>query len=90
MTENDNGNGRTRATRGIIRCANCGSARVTTTEVDDKFAYGEGASSASLQVRVPLRTCQDCGFQFLDDEAEDLRQEVIAEHRTTPQSPGVN
>jgi hypothetical protein len=74
--------------KNTLRCANCGSPRVTTTQVDDEFDYGEGPSMVSLQVRVPLRTCQNCGFQFLDEEAEDLRHEVIAEHRAALHSRG--
>ncbi|HQU45382.1 MAG: hypothetical protein B7Z73_08740 [Planctomycetia bacterium 21-64-5] len=80
MKRNDD-NAKNRIAGKSIRCANCGSLRVTTTEIDDAFDFGEGPFAVSLQVRVPLRTCQDCGFQFLDEEAEDLRQEVIAEHQ---------
>ncbi|HVA47484.1 MAG TPA: hypothetical protein VNH11_14030 [Pirellulales bacterium] len=81
MTHRHNNRGQDHVADCGIRCANCGSLRVTTTEVDDKFDYGEGPSAVSLQVRVPLRICQECGFQFLDEEAEDPRQEVIAEHQ---------
>lgn len=88
MAQSDNGNDRVGATGRIIRCASCGSLRVKTIDIDDSFDYGEGASSVSLQVRVPLRACEDCGCQFLDDEAEDLRREVIAEHRAALHLPG--
>jgi hypothetical protein len=65
----------------VIRCASCGSHRVTSNDIDDEFVLGEGPSPVLLQVRVPLRTCQDCGFQFLDETAEDLRRDVIADHQ---------
>lgn len=80
MPKNDD-DAKNAVSRHGLRCANCGSTQVTTTTVDDEFKYGEGACAVSLSARVPLRTCQNCGFQFLDAEAEDLRQEAIAVHQ---------
>lgn len=65
-----------------IRCANCNSSDVDTTWIVDEFKYGEGGEAVSLKAHVPLRTCHRCGFQFLDQEAEDLRQKAVCEHRS--------
>lgn len=73
----------------IIYCARCGLPRVVTTEVDDEFRYGEEPTAVVLQVRVPLRTCEDCGFQFLDEKAEDLRNTAIAEYQAAAHARGV-
>ena len=63
-----------------LECPICHRFDVSTTFVDDPFTYGVGEDAVQLTVTVPLRTCGHCGYQFLDDAAEDLRQEAVCRH----------
>lgn len=63
----------------IPRCANCGSANVSTSMETDRFTHGDGDDAAELAVVVPVRTCSDCGTQFTDEEAERLRHEAVCQ-----------
>jgi len=63
-----------------LLCPGCGAKRVGTSLVADKFVYGVGPDAVELVVEVPLRTCQSCGFQFLDDKAEDAHHEAVCRH----------
>jgi len=47
----------------------------------DRFTHGVEAEAAELSVVVPVRTCSDCGTQFKDDEARQLRHEAVCRHR---------
>lgn len=62
-----------------IRCARCGSSDVETAWIADDFRYGEGSDAVTLRSHVPLRSCKQCGFEFLDHEAEDVRQQVVCD-----------
>lgn len=64
----------------VFECPNCGSMRVETRSVRDRFQYGSGTKSVELEALVPLRKCADCEFEFTDSETEDLRQEAVCEH----------
>ena len=61
------------------RCAECGSA-VATSWHSHVFQYGSGASTVDLAVRVPVRRCSDCDFDYLDDEGERIKHEAICRH----------
>jgi len=61
-------------------CPECGSEKIQTSIEADKFAYGTSPDAPQLTVRVPVRTCLDCGFQFTDEEAEDARHEAVCRH----------
>lgn len=61
-------------------CPSCGSGKVRTEEIDHCFPYGEGTSAVELSSRVPLRKCQDCGEEYLDNEAEELMHEAVCLH----------
>jgi putative zinc finger/helix-turn-helix YgiT family protein len=62
------------------QCPNCGSAKVETTMIDHEFPYGTGPSAVTLSARVPLRSCSECGFSFLDCIAEEAQHEAICRH----------
>ena len=62
------------------RCPNCGRKDIRTTTTDDTFTYGTGPDAVKLTINVPLRTCHDCKFQFLDIVAEDAQHEAICQH----------
>ncbi len=64
-----------------ISCPACGSRNVETSEEEYRFKYGTGEKQVDLTTNVPLRTCGDCEFAFLDDAAEELCHEAICRHR---------
>jgi putative zinc finger/helix-turn-helix YgiT family protein len=64
----------------LLECPNCGSKRVESRTVRDVFQYGEGPKAVQLEAAVPFRKCADCGFEFTDAEAEDLRHDAICQH----------
>jgi DNA-binding transcriptional regulator YiaG len=61
-------------------CPQCESAKVSTELVHQDFRYGEGETSVELAVDVPVHTCGDCGFEFTDWEAEEIRHGAICDH----------
>ncbi|HUY34579.1 MAG TPA: type II TA system antitoxin MqsA family protein [Pirellulales bacterium] len=61
-------------------CSRCGEVGIETRIVEDNFQYGVGDEAVSLRVEVPLRICAKCGFEFLDDEAEDIRHVAVCRH----------
>lgn len=61
-------------------CPNCGSRKVETTIIDQEFPYGNEPTAVTLSARVPLRSCLQCGFSFLDAIAEDAQHEAICRH----------
>jgi len=63
-----------------VLCASCGKNNITISHVEDKFVYGEGSSSAQLVAIVSMHTCNVCGFQFLDNKAEDSHHEAVCRH----------
>ena len=44
------------------------------------FTYGLGSTAVELTVRIPVRVCGSCGFEFLDHEAETLKHEAVCAH----------
>ena len=63
-----------------LTCPLCGNMGITTSWKSDVFNYGSGESAAELTVDVPVRRCEDCDFEYLDDEAERLKHEVVCRH----------
>ena len=61
-------------------CPECGSGSVVTRLEKQRFPYGEGSESVELEVSVPVRKCSECGFEYLDDAAEDIRHEAVCRH----------
>ncbi len=61
-------------------CPACGSEKIEISVETDRLTYGVGPDAPQLTVRVPVKTCLDCGFQFTDDEAEDTRHEAVCRH----------
>lgn len=64
----------------MIECPNCGSTKVETRRLKDRFQYGTGSKAVELEALVPFHRCADCGFEFTDAEAEDARHEAICRH----------
>lgn len=61
-------------------CPQCGHSELETQRINSPFPYGTGADTVELDVRLPVRKCVQCGFEFFDEEAEDLRHEAVCHH----------
>ncbi len=61
-------------------CPACDSTKVETETVEHRFPYGEGNSAVELTCRVPVRKCQSCGEEYLDNEAEELMHDAACLH----------
>ena len=61
-------------------CPMCEESGVTTSVLEDTFVYGSGESAAELRVKIPVRHCPICEFQFTDYEAEKIRHRAVCEH----------
>lgn len=61
-------------------CPECGSVCIETSEEEYSFPYGIGEDSVNLKPRVPIRTCSDCGFSFLDHVGEGICHEAVCKH----------
>jgi putative zinc finger/helix-turn-helix YgiT family protein len=47
---------------------------------NQRFPYGEGSEAVELEVLVPVQKCSKCGFEYIDDAAEDIRHEAVCRH----------
>jgi len=63
-----------------IKCAECGSEHVATSNEEYKFPYFSSNDSVELSTKVPVRKCEDCGFRYLDKAAEKLCHDKICEY----------
>ena len=61
-------------------CPMCGDTGVTTSWNRHIFDYGTGDSAVELTVSVPVRRCDTCEFEYLDEAAERLKHEAICRH----------
>ena len=57
-------------TQGTVPCFDCG-ADTRKKWGEQTFTYGAGPDAAELRVTLPIHVCPSCGFECLDDEAED-------------------
>ena len=60
-------------------CDECGHDLMTTWH-DHTFQHGSNEVAASVTVRLPVRRCGHCDFDFLDDEGERLKHEAVCRH----------
>ena len=60
-------------------CDECGH-EVTTTWQDHTLLYGAGKAAAELAARLPVRRCERCDFDYLDEEGERLKHEAVCRH----------
>ena len=51
-----------------------------TTWSMNEFSYGSGESPVALQVRLPVRRCGTCEFEYLDEAAERLKHAAVCDH----------
>ena len=79
--QQDHSRTRMRVVQAAPSCPMCGGEEgITTTWNIHRFDYGSGESSVELQVRLPMRRCGTCEFEYLDDEAERLKHIAISDH----------
>ena len=62
------------------RCPDCGESRFRVKEEDDRFVYGIGEQAVTLCTKIPVHTCQGCGYEFTNGGAEDARHDAICRH----------
>ncbi len=67
-------------------CQFCESNTVKRVSLKQEFQYGVGEQQVTLLATVPVWTCQECGEQYEDDDAEIIRHDVVCRHlgRLTP------
>jgi putative zinc finger/helix-turn-helix YgiT family protein len=63
-----------------LQCPNCGKHSLSTVLETDKILYGSGKDATEIPVELPVRTCSECGFQYTDEEAEDVRHDAVCRH----------
>jgi putative zinc finger/helix-turn-helix YgiT family protein len=63
-----------------LQCPNCGKASLSTVRETENITYGSGKDAAEIPVELPVRACSECGFQYTDEEAEDIRHDAICRH----------
>lgn len=60
-------------------CAECGRA-IETSWCMHTFRYGSDESAPDLTVRLPVRRCDYCDFDYLDHEGERIMHEAVCRH----------
>ena len=63
-----------------VACPLCGDEGIETSWHRHAFSYGSGGSAVELTVNVPVRRCDTCEFEYLDEAAERLKHEAVCEH----------
>jgi putative zinc finger/helix-turn-helix YgiT family protein len=61
-------------------CAACGSTNTRSVFENHSFSYGEGSEAVSLEANIPVTSCNACGFEFLDEFANELKHEAVCMH----------
>jgi putative zinc finger/helix-turn-helix YgiT family protein len=67
-------------------CHLCEEGDATLSYEDQAFNYGPVENGVVVHARVPVWTCDACGEQYVDEEAEDIRHDAVCTHfgRLTP------
>ncbi len=63
-----------------IDCPSCSSGNVRSRFVDTSFPYGQGESAVLLPVTLQAFSCLDCGLEYVDDSAEELKHDAVCRH----------
>lgn len=63
-----------------IECPECDSPQVFTRPTEHKFKYGSGEKVVELECVLPVRVCAECGAEFVDDEGERVRNDIVCRH----------
>jgi DNA-binding transcriptional regulator YiaG len=46
----------------------------------ERFEYGIGKQAVLLSAYIPIMKCQNCGYEFVGERADEIRHEKICEH----------
>lgn len=63
-----------------LECPLCGNDKVRTIMHPHAYSYGTGEAAVELPVTLPVRRCDACDFEYLDEVSEDLKQEALCKH----------
>lgn len=63
-----------------MHCARCEGKNIESTMEDYCFDYGVGKKQVELTAQVPVRKCVACGYEFLDEEADEAQHEAVCKH----------
>ena len=62
-----------------IQCPDC-NGPIRTENVLHKFKYGVGPDAKDLVCTLPVRICDACGNEYVDEEGEEIRHETVCRH----------
>ena len=80
MNEHDEHQGHAGDQNEALVCPDCERTAVRTIHEDHSFKYGCGPAPVELNVTVPARRCDECGFSFYDAETERIKHEAVCRH----------
>ena len=63
-----------------LKCPLCGDDKVATIMHPHKYIYGTGESAIELPIILPVRRCDPCDFEYLDEVGEELQHTALCEH----------
>lgn len=63
-----------------LQCPDCGHTPIRTETIPHKFAYGVGPDATELECILPVRICDGCGAEFVDEEGEEIRHDAVCRH----------
>ncbi len=63
-----------------MTCPQCGHDSVHAHPEKQKFEYGDEPHAVLLTADVLVSRCDECGFEFTDDSAEEARHDAVCEH----------
>lgn len=64
-----------------LDCPMCSTKKIKTKMEEHKFTYGMGKENAvDLKVTIPVRSCDDCGFEFTDYETDEIIDAAVQVH----------
>jgi putative zinc finger/helix-turn-helix YgiT family protein len=61
-------------------CLECGSSRLKEEVKEQMFPFGPPAAQSILTASMPVFTCQDCGYEFIDERGESARHDAVCRH----------
>lgn len=64
----------------VRTCPDCESQSAHRSMKAQEFEYGRVPEQVMLMANVPVWTCSECGYQFGDWEADDIRHEAVCRH----------
>ena len=63
-----------------ILCPVCESKSIMNQMRQESFPYGSGKEEVTLTVDVRVYSCQECQFEFTDEDADQAKHNAICKH----------